>query len=79
MARLEPSDFTGKGRRQYIVRPRQAIMLAARRRGKTLNQIGAALGGKDHTTILYGARRAERREAEHKLFAALVRDLECVP
>ena len=48
----------GRSRSQSIARPRQIAMFLIREEiGASLPQIGAMLGGRDHTTILYGCKR----------------------
>lgn len=52
---LEMSDLLGKKRIKELVYPRHLIMYLLRERlGQTFPQIGETLGGKDHTTIIYG-------------------------
>jgi chromosomal replication initiator protein len=47
-----------RGRSRSIARPRQVAMYLIREEiGTSLPQIGAVLGGRDHTTILYGCDR----------------------
>lgn len=48
----------GRSRSRSIARPRQVAMYLIREEtGTSLPQIGAVLGGRDHTTILYGCER----------------------
>ena len=48
----------GRSRSRSIARPRQIAMYLIREEtGTSLPQIGAVLGGRDHTTILYGCER----------------------
>ncbi|MDY6876270.1 MAG: chromosomal replication initiator protein DnaA [Chloroflexota bacterium] len=48
----------GRSRSRAIARPRQIAMYLIREEtGASLPQIGATLGGRDHTTILYGCER----------------------
>ena len=48
----------GRSRSRAIVRPRQIAMYLIRQEtGASLPQIGAVLGGRDHTTVLYGCGR----------------------
>jgi chromosomal replication initiator protein len=48
----------GRSRSRAIARPRQIAMYLLREEtGASLPQIGAMLGGRDHTTILYGCER----------------------
>ena len=48
-------DLLGRGRNKELVLPRQIAMYLAREELQmTLPQIGDALGGRDHTTVMYG-------------------------
>jgi chromosomal replication initiator protein len=52
---VEVAAFEGSSRRRSIARPRQVAMYLLREEtGASLPQIGALLGGRDHTTVLYG-------------------------
>lgn len=51
-------QLTGAQRHRGVVRARWAVMLALHRRGWSTVQIGRLLG-RDHTTIMYGLRRAD--------------------
>lgn len=52
---LDPETLQGRCRSQTIVRPRQIAMYLLREEtDASLPQIGALLGGRDHTTVLYG-------------------------
>jgi chromosomal replication initiator protein len=52
---VERAAFAGKSRSRTIARPRQVAMYLLREEtGASLPQIGALLGGRDHTTVLYG-------------------------
>jgi chromosomal replication initiator protein len=55
---LECSDLKGHSRRRVIARPRQIAMYLIREEtNASLPQIGALLGGRDHSTVLYGYER----------------------
>ncbi len=55
---LEIAALQGRGRSRTIARPRQIAMYLIREEtGESLPRIGALLGGRDHTTILYGCER----------------------
>jgi chromosomal replication initiator protein len=55
---VEANAFQGASRSKTIARPRQVAMYLLREEtGASLPQIGAMLGGRDHTTILYGCER----------------------
>lgn len=52
---LSIDELKGNSRSRRIAGPRQMVMYLAREETKTsLPQIGEALGGRDHTTIMYG-------------------------
>ena len=51
-------DLLGRGRNKDLVHPRQIVMYLAREELQlTLPQIGEELGGRDHTTIMYGVEK----------------------
>ncbi len=51
-------DVLGRGRNKELVHPRQIVMYLAREELQmTLPQIGEALGGRDHTTVIYGVEK----------------------
>jgi chromosomal replication initiation ATPase DnaA len=69
---LDPLDLFGAGRGHWITKPRQDFMWRARqvrwsdgRHRYSLPQIGEFLGGRDHTTILWGIRQHEKRRANY--------------
>jgi len=78
--RLTKSDFLSKSRRRELARARQVVMFVAREiTPASLPMIGRELGGLDHTSVLFGARKiaaliADGREgmADH---VKAVRDL----
>jgi chromosomal replication initiator protein len=55
---LRPEDLKGRSRSQKVVKPRQIAMYLARQETEaSLPKIGKALGGRDHTTVLYSLRK----------------------
>jgi chromosomal replication initiator protein len=53
-------DLKGRRRNKDIVRPRQVAMYLARKETQaSLPEIGAALGNRDHTTVMYGIQKIE--------------------
>ncbi len=66
---LEPSDLTGRRRKKEIVTPRQMAMYLIRQETQaSLPQIGQALGGRDHTTVLHGCGKiASQIETDEQL------------
>ncbi len=73
---LTTDDITGRSRSQKVVKPRQiAVYLARQETNASLPQIGAALGGRDHTTVLYSFNKindlAERDELLRREIVAI--------
>ncbi len=57
----DPREIIAMRRDQRFTRPRHvAVWIARRLTTYSLPQIGAAIGGRDHTTILYGANKIDR-------------------
>ncbi len=55
---VSEADLLGRSRRKAIAHARQMVMYLAREETNTsLPQIGRALGGRDHTTVLYGSEK----------------------
>lgn len=55
---IDREDLLGRRRSKDVVRPRQVAMYLARKETQaSLPEIGAALGGRDHTTVLYGVEK----------------------
>lgn len=60
---LRPSDIRGPERRRAVSRPRQVAMYIARRlTGRSYPAIGRQMGGRDHTTVLWGAKKIDREQ-----------------
>jgi chromosomal replication initiator protein len=58
---VSEKDMRGKGRSKDIVVPRQVAMYIIRQEtDRSLAEVGAELGGRDHTTIIYGAEKIEQ-------------------
>lgn len=56
--RISIEDLKGRGRNKEIVVPRQMAMFLLREAtGASLPQIGEALGGRDHTTVMYSVEK----------------------
>lgn len=53
-----PASVMAGKRNKWAIRVRHTTMLALRRRGMSFPQIGAALGGMDHTTVINGCKKA---------------------
>ena len=57
---ISVSDLKNKSRHKNIIVPRQLAMYLARKLTvRSLPEIGAAFGGKDHTTILHAVKKVE--------------------
>lgn len=76
---LSVDELTGDGKTQDLVIPRHRTFLAVRtlRPDMSYPEIGRRMGGKDHTTVLHGERRARQRiasspEEAHALSELLV-------
>lgn len=73
---VRPGDITGAGRTRQVARARQAALLLGRRlTGHGLVALGGMVGGRDHSTVLYGIRQAEARLAEDPEFARELAEL----
>jgi chromosomal replication initiation ATPase DnaA len=60
--RVSVGDLTSHERQQPLARRRQVAYYAARRvTGRSLPFIARYIGGRDHSTILWGVRRVEAR------------------
>lgn len=58
---LKPDDLYGRRRTKSIARARQVAMYLARRHTELpLEEIGFRLGGRDHTTVMWGVGQVER-------------------
>jgi hypothetical protein len=77
--------LVGRDRSQKVVEPRQVVMYLLRKISNTsYPQIGAAMGGRDHTTVMYSIEKISRdmeskpdlynriRLAEQQLFGSLL-------
>lgn len=67
--KIRTSDLHSNRRSRSITRPRQlAMALSKELTNHSLPEIGAAFGGRDHTTVLHGCRKiAELRESDNKM------------
>lgn len=69
---IRASEITGKRRDAPAVRARHMAMFLARKMtARSLPVIGRAMGGLDHTAVLYGVRRLEGRLAHDDSLRAL--------
>jgi chromosomal replication initiator protein len=68
---LTAADLVGPGRQRHVASARQAAAYALRQRTPlSLAEIGIAIGGRDHSTVLWSIGAAERR-AIHNIAYAL--------
>jgi len=67
--KIRIADLLSKRRSRSIARPRQVAMaLAKELTNHSLPEIGAAFGGRDHTTVLHACRRVkELRETDRRI------------
>ncbi len=64
--RIEVEDLKGKARNQQIVTPRHVAMYLMRQEtDASLLEIGQALGGRDHSTVLHGCDKIAREVEEN--------------
>ena len=81
---LDVEDLVGPSRRRAVASARSLAMYLARvLTPKSLYAIGAACGGRDHTTVMHGVRVVERQLARDTAFTAdvarLIADLQGMP
>lgn len=77
---VKPADIKSKKKHKQFARPRQVGMYLARKLTEySYPEIGAAFGGKDHSTVIYATRKIEKAlETDHSLkniVAGLKKDL----
>ena len=66
---VTPEEFRSSRRTRRIAQPRQIVMYLMREEtDASLPQIGAELGGRDHTTVLYGYERVRARVEQDNQF-----------
>ena len=61
------SDLKGRSRQRQVAFPRQVAMFLCKTLipNLSLNEVGEAFGGKDHTTVLYACQKLEREAKEN--------------
>ena len=73
---LRLAELTGPRRNAAVVQPRQLAMYLSRKlTGSSLQEIGAAFGGRSHATVLNAARKVEADIAKNPELAAVVKKL----
>ncbi len=59
---VDPRALTNGSRERHVAHARQAVMYAIyQRSAMSYEAIGELLGGRDHSTVIYGVAAAERR------------------
>ena len=70
---VKDTDLRSKRRSRSVSEPRQVIMYLARQLTKlSLDEIGDHFGGRDHSTVLYGVRKTEKRHGLEPALAATI-------
>jgi hypothetical protein len=73
---ISPAELTGRKRARGMDEARQVSYYLFRQLTEmSYSEIGAALGARDHTTILLGIRRCGRRRAKDLRFQGLIEQL----
>jgi len=73
---ISVDQLKSKRRTQDLARARQIAMFLAREMtGASLNQIGRAFGGRDHSTVSHAVRKIEKDTADDPRYRGSVRDL----
>ena len=72
------SDLRGRSRQRQVAYPRQVAMFLCKTLvpNLSLNEVGEAFGGKDHTTVLYSCQKIEKEARENNETRQLVAQLE---
>ena len=73
---VRPGDIIGKRQTKVIVRARQAALLLGRRLTRhNLESLGGMVGGRDHSTVIYSIREAEKRIENDAQFSKDINNL----
>ncbi len=73
---VSEKEILGTSRLRGVLKPRQVAMYLARElTGLSLPRIGAAFGGRDHTTVLHSCRKVEEDMTRDRGLAKQVNDL----
>lgn len=74
---IRKADMTGKSRKREIAQARQlALYLGRKYTDLSYNELGRAMGGRDHTTVLHSCEQIEKRLAADKPYRLEVELLE---
>lgn len=73
---IRPEDLTSASRERACSQARQTALLLARRlTNYSLVGLGSMTGGRDHSTVIYAVRTAEKRAMDDPTYAALLETL----
>ena len=73
---VKVADVNTKRRTRDIALPRQVAMYLARELTEaSLGEIGKAIGGKDHATVIYACKQMEKRRTEDEAFGRMIEKL----
>ena len=72
---LSVTELSGNARYKYLMPARFAMYKTLRERGWSYPRIGKLFGGKDHSTIIHGVRRADYMIGKDADYAAKVKAL----
>jgi len=75
MFNIHPRDIIGPAKFGFLMPARFAVYKALHLRGWSYPRIAKFMGGRDHTTILHGVRRAEYMMGRDVLYADKVKTL----
>jgi len=66
--RMKPEDLTSPSRKSSLVLPRQILMYLMRKElDLPLEQIGQFIGGRDHSTVIYGIEKIEKEISQNQI------------
>ena len=73
---ISPDDIKGSSRQKNVALARQISMYLIRKLiNMPLEDIGAVVGGKDHSTVMYSIKKVETSMASNAEFADTIRDI----
>lgn len=73
---LKPAELKAKKRTREIAVPRQIVMYLSRKlTDASLSEIGKALGGKDHATVIYACGQIEAKRTSDESFGRMIETL----
>ncbi len=73
---LSVDDLVGISRKRSVSVARQVAMFLMRHHiGLSLNKIGLAFGGKDHTTVLYSCEKVAQMQREDPILSRQIQDI----